>query len=52
MVVLFGIGFFKFRKDPKPGVYANLFIFSSCGIFSILGFVMTHAVLKGSGITV
>lgn len=52
MIILFGVSFFKFRKNPQADIFAKILIFSACGIFSVLGFVMTYFVLKGRGVTI
>ena len=47
VIILFGISFFGFRKNPDNDLYRSLVVFFSPALLSILGTIAAYFVLKG-----
>jgi hypothetical protein len=46
-IVLFGISFFQFRKNPDNSMYRSLMVFFAPALLSIIGIIAAYFVLKG-----
>ncbi|MDE1874026.1 MAG: hypothetical protein KGI04_02805 [Candidatus Micrarchaeota archaeon] len=47
VIILFGISFFGFKKNPDNDLYRSLVVFFAPALLSILGIIATYFVLKG-----
>jgi hypothetical protein len=47
VIILFGISFFGFRKNPDNKLYRSLVVFFAPALLSILGVIAAYFVLRG-----